>query len=145
LALSDRLDLSKRNQKRAVMYSRIYLSTDIRSLLISALATNNATDVLYIRFVALSPGNAPGTVKTNYSKVVKVNYGDYECLHFKYFAPPEVKKIDANIPQVKLLEYEPIQWEYFDWMYWYEVVRQPTYKEYFTFIPQNQLPLLKMS
>jgi hypothetical protein len=104
------------------------------------LATNNATDVLYIRFVALSPGNSPGTVKTNFSKVVKVNYGD-SVSDFKYYAPPEVKKIDANIPQVKLLEYEPIQWEYFDWMYWYEVVRQPTYKEYFTFIPENQIPM----
>ncbi|PKM69379.1 MAG: hypothetical protein CVU94_04190 [Firmicutes bacterium HGW-Firmicutes-19] len=102
--------------------------------------TNTSTNVFYIRFVALSPGSAPGTVKANYSKVVKVNYGDSKS-EITYFVPPEVKKIDANIPQVKLVEYEPIQWEYFDWMYWYEVVRQPTYKEYFTFIPANQVPM----
>jgi hypothetical protein len=104
-----------------------------------SLATSAATEILYIRFVALSPGNAPGTVKANYSKVVKVNYGDTKSA-FTYFVPPEVKKIEANIPKVKLKEYEPIQWEYFDWMYWYEVVRQPTFKEYFTFVPPGQLP-----
>lgn len=101
--------------------------------------TNATTDILYIRVVALSPGSEPGTVKANYSKTIKVNYGD-SASSFTYFVPPEVKKIDANIPNVKLLEYEPIQWEYFDWMYWYEVIRQPTFKDYFTFIPPNQLP-----
>lgn len=101
--------------------------------------TKAATDILYIRFVALSPGNQPGTVKANYSKTVKVNYGD-SASQITYIVPPEVKKINANIPQVKLIEYEPIQWEYFDWMYWYEVVRQPTFKEYFSFIPPNQVP-----
>ena len=101
--------------------------------------TNLATDILYIRFVALSPGNSPGTVKTNFSRVVKVNYGD-KTSDISYYVAPEVKKINANIPQVKLLEYEPIQWEYFDWMYWYEVIRQPTYKEYFSFIPAQQVP-----
>jgi hypothetical protein len=104
------------------------------------LATNAVTEILYIRFVALSPGNVPGTVKTNFSKAVKVFYGDTKS-EFTYFVPPEVKKIDANIPQVKLVEYEPIQWEYSDWMYWYEVVRQPTFKEYFSFIPTHQVPM----
>jgi hypothetical protein len=104
-----------------------------------SLATKATTDILYIRFVALSFGNEPGTVKANYSKVVKVNYGDMKS-QFTYFVPPEVKKIDANIPKVKLKEYAPIQWEYFDWMYWYEVVRQPTFKEYFSFIPPSQIP-----
>jgi hypothetical protein len=102
------------------------------------LATNAVTEILYIRFVALSPGSSPGTVKANYSKPVQVNYGDTKS-EFTYFIPPEVKKIDANIPIVKLKEYNPIQWEYFDWMYWYEVVRQPTYKEYFSFVPPSQI------
>ena len=93
----------------------------------------------YVRAVALRNGPVTGTVLANYSKTVLIKYGTQES-EFTYYTPPEVVSIDANLPDVRLLSYQPIRWEYPDWMYYYEVVRQPTRKEYFSTLPESMIP-----
>ena len=82
----------------------------------------------YVRAVALSPGAVAGTVKANYSKTVIVYYAPSGESNFIIYPPPT--QISPDIPDVRLLEYNPIKWEDSEWMYWFQVVRQPTYKEY---------------
>jgi hypothetical protein len=93
----------------------------------------------YVRAVALRNGPNIGTVIANYSKTVIIKYGTQES-EFTYYLPPEVVTLHANLPDVRLLEYQPIRWEYQNWMYYFEVVRQPTQKEYYTMLPETMLP-----
>ena len=96
-------------------------------------------DLLYIRAVALSDGPVAGTVKAEYSKKVVVKY-NYASSEYEYIPPPEVIQIDANTPDVRLMEYRPYRYQMHDWMYYYEVVRQPTYGEYYSLLPPNMVP-----
>jgi hypothetical protein len=100
---------------------------------------NTSPKQFYIRAVALRSGPETGTVLANYSKTVVVKYGTQES-EFTYYAPPEVVTYEANLPDVRLLEYQPIRWEYPDWMYYYEVIRQPTQKEYYSTLPESMIP-----
>ena len=93
----------------------------------------------YVRAVALRNGSTLGTVLANYSKTVLIKYGTHES-DFEFYIPPEVVTIEANLPTVRLLAYQPIRWERPDWMYFYEVVRRPTQKEYYTTLPESMLP-----
>lgn len=87
--------------------------------------------LLYMRAVALSDGPDTGSVSARYSDVVQLRYVQDET-DFVYIPPPEVVAIDANVPSVRLIEYQPIQWENPEWMYHYLVVRQPTRGEYYS-------------
>jgi len=85
----------------------------------------------YVRAVALSPGDTAGTVNASYSKNVRIicrARGDSE---FTYYPPPPPPvTVQAKLPTVKIIEYQPIKWEESDWMYRFEILRQPTLKEY---------------
>lgn len=105
---------------------------------IKALATKSP-EQFYIRVVALRSGTTLGSVIPSFSKTVIVKYGAAES-DFTYYVPPEIISFDANLPNVNLLSYEPIRWAYSDWTHYYEVVRQPTQKEYYTLIPEMFLP-----
>lgn len=96
-------------------------------------------DLFYIRAVALSDGPLAGTVKAEYSKTVVMKY-NYASDEYEYIPPPQVIYIDANVPEVKLIEYQPYRYQLHDWMYYYEVVRQPTYSEYYALMPESVLP-----
>jgi len=82
----------------------------------------------YVRAVALSPGAVAGTVRAHYSKTVIVNYAASGESNFIVYPPPQ--EVTPQLPVVRVLEYNPIDWEDPEWMYWYQVVRQPTYNEY---------------
>ncbi|MBN2883598.1 MAG: hypothetical protein JXN10_08710, partial [Clostridia bacterium] len=88
----------------------------------------------YVRAVALSDGPVAGTVKDTYSKVVTLNYGPLDS-QFEYIAPPEIIYLDAGIPDLKLLEYHHHLDADPEWMYYYEVVRQPKNSEYYALMP----------
>lgn len=83
----------------------------------------------YVRAVALSPGEEPGTVVSSYSTAVRF-VCQSEGTDFTYYPPPEPTIIEAPMPEVSLVAYEPFDLEEPDWMYWYEVVRTPTVREY---------------
>jgi hypothetical protein len=88
----------------------------------------------YVRAVALSDGPVAGTVKDTYSKVVLLNYGELDS-QFEFIPPPEVIYLDAGVPELKLLEYHH-HWDADpEWMYYFEVVRQPKYSEYYALMP----------
>ncbi len=88
----------------------------------------------YVRAVALSDGPVAGTVKDTYSKTVTLNYGPLDS-QFEYIAPPEIIYLDAGLPDLKLLEYHH-HWDADpEWMYYFEVVRQPKYSEYYALMP----------
>jgi len=93
----------------------------------------------YIRAVALKSGSTIGSIVANYSKTVLIKYGDDDT-DFTLYTPPEVIAYDANLPDVNLLQYQPIRWQYSDWMYYYQVVRQPTQKDYYSTLPASALP-----
>lgn len=95
--------------------------------------------IYYVRAVALADGPDAGTVKPSYSKTVIIKYGEAES-QFTYYPPPEVIKVDAKIPSVNLIEYKRYRPESTEWMYYYEVVRQPTYGEYFALLPAASVP-----
>jgi hypothetical protein len=82
----------------------------------------------YVRAVALSAGSVAGTVREVYSKTVKIVCGITGESEFIYY--PEPVEIAPVLPDFRLLQYNRIRWESSNWMYRYEVVRQPTYKEY---------------
>lgn len=105
---------------------------------IHSLATVSPSQ-FYVRAVALSNAQHAGEVVASYSKTVIIKYGE-NTSQFTYFAPPEVKVIDAALPNVRLVQYQPIRWEYNDWMYYYQVVRQPTNKEYYAMMPSAMVP-----
>lgn len=88
----------------------------------------------YVRAVALADGPIAGTVKDSYSKAVLLNYGELES-QFEFIPPPEVIFLDADVPDVKLLEYQHHWNADPEWMYYFEVVRQPTYSEYYALMP----------
>ncbi|HRX42012.1 MAG TPA: hypothetical protein P5315_04485 [Clostridia bacterium] len=88
----------------------------------------------YVRAVALSDGPVAGTVKDSYSKSVLLNYGEVDS-QFEFIPPPEVIYLDAGIPDLRLLEYHHHYDADPEWMYYFEVVRQPTYSEYYALMP----------
>jgi len=87
--------------------------------------------VYYVRATALTQGNAAGTYNAYYSKQVKVLCSTTNATKFKYYPPPEVVSIDMKVPDIELVAYQRLRWEASNWMYLYEVVRQPTYREYY--------------
>jgi len=83
----------------------------------------------FVRAVALSPGPEVGTVKASYSTTVRFSCVPSGGSEFVYYPPPETVTITPDLPEVRLLKYEPIHWEDPEWMYWYEIVRRPTVRE----------------
>jgi len=100
---------------------------------VKAFATNPPS-VYYVRAVALSDGPTAGTVKDAYSRVVKLNYGPLES-QFEYIPPPEVIYLDPGLPDLEFIEYSHPNFEDPEWMYYYEVLHQPTYSEYYALMP----------
>jgi hypothetical protein len=84
----------------------------------------------YVRAVALSPGAEVGSVAPSYySKTVRFVCRPPEADDTTWYVPPEPIVLQAPIPDIKLLQYERLQRQRPDWMYWYEVTRQPRWEE----------------
>jgi hypothetical protein len=99
-----------------------------RSMLGTQLVMLSKNIEFHIRAVALYPGQDAGTVRAAYSKSVKIIYGRADT-QITYYPPPE--QLNPLLPTVRFKEYQPVKWEAPDWMYYYEVVRHPSYKDYF--------------
>ena len=98
-----------------------------RSLLGSQIAMLSKNVEFHIRAVALYPGQDAGTVRAAYSRSVKVIYGRPDT-QITYYPPPQA--ITPLLPTARIKEYQPVKWEDANWMYYYEVVRHPTYGDY---------------
>jgi hypothetical protein len=98
--------------------------------------TMDESILYYVRAVALQPGPAAGTETASFSGTVKMHYGP-NISDVKYY-PQEF--VYAELPDVTLEYYQPIRWESYDWMYWYEIVRQPTYADLYNLIPKSMVP-----
>ncbi len=91
----------------------------------------NEPTLYYVRASAITQGSQPGTQKAYYSKTVTVLCSPTGESNFNYYTPPPVVKIDMELPESRLVEYQRVRWETPNWMYLYQVVRQPTYGEYY--------------
>ncbi|WP_456381585.1 FG-GAP repeat domain-containing protein [Hydrogenimonas sp.] len=118
-------NLAKRNLEGAI-------SIDLTPL------HNSSSDVFFVRAVSLSPSSSEaGVVVVNYSKTVKMIKAESVQSEITLYFPT---KIDAHLPKMRVKEYVPIQWEQPDWMYIYQVTRQPTWRELTNgFIPSDTL------
>lgn len=84
----------------------------------------------YLRVVAFTKGEEPGTVNARYSQTVLIRYG--KPLPFpEIYDPPKPTYITPNLPRVTQVSYESVDFELAGWYYHYIVTRQPTYKEVF--------------
>lgn len=88
--------------------------------------------VYYVRVLNLTAGEKAGTITPTFSKQVKVLCSDTGASNFEYFPPPEKVYIDVDLPKTKLIEYQRLRWEHPYWMYMFQVVRQPTYEEFYS-------------
>ncbi|MHB9093400.1 MAG: S-layer homology domain-containing protein, partial [Eubacteriales bacterium] len=80
----------------------------------------------YVRAVALKPSSTPGSVDVTFSEVITVNYGYPKAPKIFSFENVSVK---SYTPSVKVLNYNPIQWENPEWTHNYMVFRAPEWNE----------------
>jgi hypothetical protein len=92
----------------------------------------------YIRAIAFTAGDVPGTVKASYSGAVLIKYTrpDYSKMIIY-----ENKMIDPpSLPQIAQVTYTPVKWETEGWQYHYIVTRQPSVQEVFGSISSDTSP-----
>ncbi|MGD0152621.1 MAG: S-layer homology domain-containing protein [Thermacetogeniaceae bacterium] len=80
----------------------------------------------YVRAVALKPSATPGCMDVSFSETITVKYG--YATPVKIYATKNVT-VASRIPDVKILHYEPVQWEDPDWAAHYYVFRAPQWSE----------------
>lgn len=80
----------------------------------------------YVRVVALRPANVAGAVDPTFSETVTVDYGFSSPT--KWYKPVDVT-VASYIPTVRIIEYEPVQWQSTNWAQYYEVFRAPAWNE----------------
>jgi len=80
----------------------------------------------YVRVVALKPANVAGAVEPFFSETLTVKYG--YATPVKWYTPVDVVA-KSYIPTVRIVEYQPVQWQATNWTEHYEVFRQPKWNE----------------
>jgi len=80
----------------------------------------------YVRAVAVKPSNIPGSEEVAFSEIITVKYGYSSAI--KWYTPQDVN-VKSYIPSVKVLHYQPVQWENPQWMQKYTVYRTPRWNE----------------
>jgi len=80
----------------------------------------------YVRAVAVKPSSTPGCVDVDFSETITVKYG--------YASPPKIYipqnvTVPSYIPNIKVLHYQPVQWENPDWPHHYMVFQAPKWNE----------------
>ncbi|MGB9694823.1 MAG: S-layer homology domain-containing protein [Caldisericaceae bacterium] len=80
----------------------------------------------YVRAVAYSKSASAGSLDYALSDVVKVNY--YKQQSITFFMPKTVN-VPTYIPSVKIIHYEPVQWQDPNWAHYYVVYRNPHWNE----------------
>lgn len=88
-----------------------------------AIGSNSIT--YYVRAVALKPAGA-GTEQVLFSNTCVINYGPQATVNIM---PTQDVTVVSRIPVVKILHYEPVQWEDPDWAAHYVVFRAPQWNE----------------
>jgi hypothetical protein len=80
----------------------------------------------YVRAVAFVPSATPGSVDYSVSEVVKVNYFKQNTVTIYTL---KSVSIPSYVPQVKIIDYQPIQWQDPNWAHYYVVYRYPQWNE----------------
>ncbi|MBU7006072.1 S-layer homology domain-containing protein [Phosphitispora fastidiosa] len=80
----------------------------------------------YVRAAAVKPSNIPGSEEVAFSETITVKYGYPNAV--KWYIPQDVN-VKSYIPTVKVLHYQPVQWENPQWLNKYTVYRTPRWNE----------------
>ena len=80
----------------------------------------------YVRAVAVRKSSQIGCEDVSFSNAIKVRYKHSNpVVYYKN----ETIKVKSYIPSVKVMAYQPVQWEASDWAYRYVVFRSPKWNE----------------
>jgi hypothetical protein len=80
----------------------------------------------YVRAVALKPSVTPGVISVALSETVKVNYYKQEQVTIYQW---KTVSVPSYTPTIKVVHYEPVQWQDPNWSHYYTVYRYPKWNE----------------
>lgn len=80
----------------------------------------------YVRSVALQPSSVPGCQVPQFSETIIVEYFKQQSIQLYTW---KNEQLPSYIPQVKILDYQPIKWEDPNWTHFYQVFRWPNWNE----------------